>query len=147
LKKLEAAERDGDRIYAVIKATGANQDGRTTAITVPNADLQEELAKKVTRRAGIAPHEITYVEAHGTGTPVGDPLELQAIGRAYGKVEGRTAPLGVGSVKAQLGHTEAASGVASVIKSALAISHRTIAPQGWLEQPNPDIPFDDLNVK
>ncbi|MBF6080331.1 SDR family NAD(P)-dependent oxidoreductase [Nocardia cyriacigeorgica] len=147
LKKLEDAERDGDRIYAVIKATGANQDGRTTAITVPNADLQEELAKKVTRRAGIAPHEITYVEAHGTGTPVGDPLELQAIGRAYGKVEGRTAPLGVGSVKAQLGHTEAASGVASVIKSALAISHRTIAPQGWLEQPNPDIPFDDLNVK
>ncbi|NEW37523.1 SDR family NAD(P)-dependent oxidoreductase [Nocardia cyriacigeorgica] len=147
LKKLEAAERDGDRIYAVIKATGANQDGRTTAITVPNADLQEELAKKVTRRAGLAPHEITYVEAHGTGTPVGDPLELQAIGRAYGKVDGRTGPLGVGSVKAQLGHTEAASGVASIIKSALAIAHRTIAPQGWLDQPNPDIPFDELGLE
>ncbi|MEC3956828.1 SDR family NAD(P)-dependent oxidoreductase [Nocardia sp. CDC153] len=147
LKKLADAERDGDRVYAVIKATGSNQDGRTTAITVPNADMQEELAKAVTRRAGIEPHEVTYVEAHGTGTPVGDPLELRAIGRAYGAVPGRTSPVGVGSVKAQLGHTEAASGIASVIKSALAISHRTIAPQGWLETPNPDIPFDELGIK
>ncbi|GAB4583711.1 type I polyketide synthase [Nocardia sp. IFM 10818] len=146
LKRLADAERDGDRIYAVIKATGSNQDGRTTAITVPNADLQEALARTVTRRAGIAPHEITYVEAHGTGTPIGDPLELQAIGRAYGQVEGRTRPVGVGSAKGQLGHTEAASGIASVIKSALAISKRTIPPQGWLEQPNPDIPFDTLGI-
>ncbi|MFR9750952.1 type I polyketide synthase [Nocardia sp. 004] len=147
LKKLDAAQRDGDRIYAVVKATGSNQDGRTTAITVPNADLQEELAEEVTRRAGIAPDEITYVEAHGTGTPVGDPLELKAIGRAYGTVEGRTTPLGVGSVKTQLGHTEAASGIASVIKSALAIYHRTIAPQCWLGTPNPDIPFEELNLR
>ncbi|MEU1546923.1 SDR family NAD(P)-dependent oxidoreductase [Nocardia sp. NPDC005745] len=147
LKKLADAERDGDRVYAVIKATGSNQDGRTTAITVPNADSQEALAKMVTRRAGIRPHEVTYVEAHGTGTPVGDPLELRAIGRAYGAVEGRSTPLGVGSVKAQLGHTEAASGIASVIKSALAVSKRTIAPQGWLETPNPDIPFDELGLR
>ncbi|MGO4613932.1 SDR family NAD(P)-dependent oxidoreductase [Nocardia sp. 2YAB30] len=147
LKKLADAERDGDRVYAVIKATGSNQDGRTTAITVPNADSQEALAKRVTRRAGIRPHEVTYVEAHGTGTPVGDPLELRAIGRAYGAVEGRTTPLGVGSVKAQLGHTEAASGIASVIKSALAVSKRTIAPQGWLETPNPEIPFDELGIR
>ncbi|MFR9750341.1 type I polyketide synthase [Nocardia sp. 004] len=147
LKKLAAAERDGDRIYAVIKATGSNQDGRTTAITVPNADMQKELAEEVTQRAGIAPHEVTYVEAHGTGTPVGDPLELRAIGHVYGAVEGRTTPLGVGSVKAQLGHTEAASGIASVIKSALAVSKRTIAPQGWLDTPNPDIPFDEWNIR
>ncbi|MFR9750683.1 type I polyketide synthase [Nocardia sp. 004] len=147
LKKLDAAERDGDRIYAVVKATGSNQDGRTTAITVPNAALQEELSREVTRRAGIQPHEVTYVEAHGTGTPVGDPLELKAIGRAYGVVEGRTRPLGVGSVKTQLGHTEAASGIAGVIKSALAISHRTLPPQYWLDTPNPDIPFDELNIR
>ncbi|MFE3755146.1 SDR family NAD(P)-dependent oxidoreductase [Nocardia tengchongensis] len=146
LKRLEDAERAGDRIYAVVKATGSNQDGRTTAITVPNADSQEALAKSVTERAGIAPHEVTYVEAHGTGTPVGDPLELRAIGRAYGQVEGRTEPLGVGSVKGQLGHTEAASGIASVIKSALALTHRTIAPQGWLNEPNPDIPFQELGL-
>ncbi|QLY30523.1 SDR family NAD(P)-dependent oxidoreductase [Nocardia huaxiensis] len=147
LKKLEDAERDGDRVYAVIKATGSNQDGRTSAITVPNADLQEALAKSVTERAGIAPHQVTYVEAHGTGTPVGDPLELRAIGRAYGQVEGRTTPVGVGSVKAQLGHTEAASGIASIIKSALAVSKRTLAPQGWLETPNPEIPFDELGIR
>src|SRR5690606_24421982 len=115
---LADAECDGDRVYAVIKATGSNQDGRTTAITVPNAAAQEQLATSVCARAGIAPHEVTYVEAHGTGTPVGDPLELQAIGRAYGAVDGRTEPLGVGSVKATLGHTEAAAGIASVIKSA-----------------------------
>ncbi|WP_067862352.1 type I polyketide synthase [Nocardia shimofusensis] len=147
LKRLADAERDGDRVYAVIKATGANQDGRTTAITVPNADLQESLARTVTARAGIAPHEVDYVEAHGTGTPVGDPLELRAIGRAYGQAVQRSRPLGVGSVKGQLGHTEAASGIASVIKSALAIAHRTIAPQGWLNEPNPDIPFDELNLR
>ncbi|AYF74232.1 SDR family NAD(P)-dependent oxidoreductase [Nocardia yunnanensis] len=147
LKKLADAERDGDRIYAVVKATGSNQDGRTTAITVPNADMQEALAKAVTARAGVAAHEVTYVEAHGTGTPVGDPLELRAIGRAYGQAAGRTEPLGVGSVKAQLGHTEAASGIASVIKSALALTHRTIAPQGWLHEPNPDIPFEELGLR
>ncbi|WP_067539618.1 type I polyketide synthase [Nocardia crassostreae] len=146
LKPLGDAERDGDRIYAVIKATGSNQDGRTTAITVPNAELQEALAKSVTRRAGIAPHDVTYVEAHGTGTPIGDPLELRAIGRAYGQVEGRARPVGVGSEKGQLGHTEAASGIASVIKSALAISKRIIPPQGWLRQPAPDIPFDALGI-
>ncbi|MCM6778856.1 SDR family NAD(P)-dependent oxidoreductase [Nocardia sp. CDC159] len=147
LKKLADAERDGDRVYAVIKATNSNQDGRTTAITVPNADAQEALAKAVIRRAGIEPHEVTYIEAHGTGTPVGDPLELRAIGHAYGAVPGRTTPVGVGSVKAQLGHTEAASGIASVIKSALAVSKRTIAPQGWIDTPNPDIPFEELGIR
>ena len=147
LKKLADAERDGDRIYAVVKATGSNQDGRTTAITVPNADSQEALAKAVVARSGVPAHEVTYVEAHGTGTPVGDPLELRAIGRAYGAATGRAGAVGVGSVKATLGHTEAASGIASVIKSALAITHRTIAPQGWLDTPNPDIPFEELGIR
>ncbi|MGV9818595.1 SDR family NAD(P)-dependent oxidoreductase [Nocardia xishanensis] len=147
LKPLADAEADGDRVYAVIKATGSNQDGRTTAITVPNAEAQEALAKSVCARAGIAPHEVTYVEAHGTGTPVGDPLELRAIGRAYGAVAGRTAPLSVGSVKATLGHTEAAAGIASVIKSALAISRRTLPPQGWLDDElDPDLALDELRL-
>ncbi|MFF0547064.1 acyltransferase domain-containing protein [Nocardia thailandica] len=147
LKKLADAERDGDRIYAVVKATGANQDGRTTAITVPSAHAQEELARTVLRRSGLAAREVTYVEAHGTGTPVGDPIELRAIGRAYGAPTGRPDRLGVGSLKATLGHTEAASGVAGIIKSALAIRHRTLPPQGWLETPNPDIPFEEWGVR
>ncbi|WP_280500644.1 type I polyketide synthase [Nocardia farcinica] len=146
LKKLDDAVRDGDRIYAVVKATGANQDGRTTAITVPNADSQEALARAVCERAGLAPERISYVEAHGTGTPVGDPIELRALGRVYGAVEGRETTLGVGSLKATLGHTEAASGIAGVIKSALALTHRTLPPQGWLNELNPDIPFADLNL-
>ncbi|TQM33307.1 type I polyketide synthase [Nocardia bhagyanarayanae] len=146
LKKLDDALRDGDRIYAVVKATGSNQDGRTTAITVPNADSQEALARSVCARAGLAPDLISYVEAHGTGTPVGDPIELRALGRVYGAEAGCAESLGVGSLKATLGHTEAASGIASVIKSALAISHRTLPPQGWLDTPNPDIPFDELGL-
>ncbi|MEV6280015.1 SDR family NAD(P)-dependent oxidoreductase [Nocardia sp. NPDC051832] len=146
LKKLDDAVRDGDRIYAVVKATGSNQDGRTTAITVPNAVSQESLAREVCTRAGLSPDAITYVEAHGTGTPVGDPIEIRALGRAYGAVGRRSGTLGVGSLKATLGHTEAASGIASVIKSALAIRHRTIPPQGWLDEANPDIPFADLGL-
>ncbi|MFX0578207.1 type I polyketide synthase [Nocardia nepalensis] len=147
LKKLDDAVRDGDRIYAVVKATGANQDGRTTAITVPNAESQEALARTVCWRAGLTPDSITYVEAHGTGTLVGDPVELRALGRAFGAPAGRANVLGVGSVKATLGHTEAAAGIASVIKAALAIRHRTIPPQGWLDKPNPDIPFDELGLR
>lgn len=146
LKKLDDALRDGDRVYAVVKATGSNQDGRTAAITVPSADSQEALARTVCGRSGLAPEQITYVEAHGTGTPVGDPIELRALGSVYGVPGARGQTLGVGSLKATLGHTEAASGIASVIKSALALHNRTIPPQGWLNEPNPDIPFADLNL-
>ncbi|PXX71337.1 acyl transferase domain-containing protein [Nocardia tenerifensis] len=147
LKRLDDAVRDGDRIYAVVKATGANQDGRTTAITVPSAESQEMLARTALTRAGLTPDAITYVEAHGTGTLVGDPVELRALGRAFGAPAGRTRPLGVGSVKATIGHTEAAAGIASVIKAALAIQHRVIPPQGWLDKPNPDIPLDELGLR
>lgn len=146
LKKLDDAVRDGDRVYAVVKATGSNQDGRTTAITVPNVDSQESLARAVCARSGLAPESITYVEAHGTGTLVGDPVELRALGRVFGAPAGRTESLGVGSVKSTLGHTEAAAGIASVIKAALAIRHRTIPPQGWIDTPNPDIPFGELGL-
>lgn len=146
LKKLDDAVRDGDRIYSVVKATGSNQDGRTTAITVPNVDSQESLARAVCTRSGLAPESITYVEAHGTGTLVGDPVELRALGQVFGAASGRTQSLGVGSVKSTIGHTEAAAGIASVIKAALAIRHRTIPPQGWIDTLNPDIAFDELGL-
>ena len=146
LKKLDDAVRDGDRIYAVVKATGSNQDGRTTAITVPNVDSQESLARTVCARSGLAPESITYLEAHGTGTLVGDPVELRALGKVFGAPAGRTDPVGVGSVKATIGHTEAAAGIAGVIKAAMAIKHRTLPPQGWLEKQNPDIPFEELGL-
>jgi acyl transferase domain-containing protein/NADPH:quinone reductase-like Zn-dependent oxidoreductase len=147
LKPLEAAVRDRDRIYAVVRGSGVNQDGRTLAIPVPNPAAQEALARRVRRLAGIDAHDIRYVEAHGTGTPVGDPLELAALGAVYGAVDGRDEPLPVGSVKNNIGHTEAAAGVAGVIKAALTLHHGVIAPQLRLDNPNPEIAFDELRVR
>ncbi|MBF6170827.1 type I polyketide synthase [Nocardia blacklockiae] len=147
LKPLDAAVRDGDRIYAVVRGSGVNQDGRTLAIPVPNPQAQEQLARRVHTLAGIAPEEIGYVEAHGTGTPVGDPIELTALGHVYGAVAGRTEPLPVGSVKNNIGHTEAAAGVAGVIKAALTVYHGTVAPQVRLDNPNPEIDFEGLRLR
>ena len=147
LKSVDAALRDGDRIYAVIAGSGVNQDGHTPGITVPNGIAQRDLARAVCARAGLNPHEIGYVEAHGTGTALGDPIEVVALGEAYGLAELRTGPLLVGSVKASIGHLEAAAGIASVIKTALALHHRTIPPQSRLDTLNPAIPFDELNIE
>ncbi|MDT7758921.1 MAG: phthiocerol/phenolphthiocerol synthesis type-I polyketide synthase, partial [Mycobacterium sp.] len=137
LKPLADATRDHDRIYAVIKGTGVNQDGRTSAITVPNPDAQMDLIRRVTAESGVRPEQIGYVEAHGTGTAVGDPLEMAAIGETLGRVEGRTTDLVVGSIKNSIGHLEAAAGVAGVIKAALTLHHRQLAPQATLNELNP----------
>lgn len=147
LRPLADAHRNRDRVYAVVRGTGSNQDGRTIAITVPNPVSQENLATRVAREAGIEPAAIGYVEAHGTGTAVGDPLEMEALGNAYGCVDNRTTDLIVGSVKAAIGHTEAAAGIAGVIKTALTLFHRTVIPQAWLEKLNPNIPFDQLRLR
>ncbi|MFG1791005.1 SDR family NAD(P)-dependent oxidoreductase [Nocardia sp. NPDC049149] len=147
VKPLEAAQRAGDRIYAVVRGSGVNQDGRTLAIPVPNPAAQQALARRVQRIAGIEPYQIGYVEAHGTGTAVGDPLEMNALGTVYGAVAGRTDTLPVGSVKNNIGHTEAAAGVAGVIKAALTLHHGTIAPQLRLDNPNPEIHFDELRLR
>ncbi|MGW4717165.1 SDR family NAD(P)-dependent oxidoreductase [Nocardia sp. NPDC004260] len=147
LKPLDIAQRDNDRVYAVIRATGVNQDGRTMAIPVPNPVAQEQLARQVRDDAGVAAHEVNYLEAHGTGTAVGDPIELSALGAVYGAVDGRGEPVPVGSVKNNFGHTEAAAGVASLIKAALTLHHRTVAPQFELITPNPAIEFDELRLR
>ncbi|WP_067899132.1 type I polyketide synthase [Nocardia vaccinii] len=146
LKNLEQAVRDRDRVYAVIRGSGVNQDGRTLALPVPNPDSQFALARRVVEQAGIDPARVGYVEAHGTGTGVGDPLEASALGRAYGMAEGRTRPLRMGSVKNNFGHTEAAAGVAGLIKAALTVREGRVAPQAYLENPNPEIAFDDLGL-
>lgn len=147
LRPLADAVRDGDRIYSVIRGSGVNQDGRTIAIPVPNPVSQRILAERVCAEAGVDPRQVGYVEAHGTGTSVGDPLEIEALGGAYGAATGRDTPLVVGSIKASIGHTEAAAGIASLIKSALSIHHRTIVPQAWLDTLNPAIPFDELAIR
>ena len=147
LKPLADATRDHDRIYAVIRASGVNQDGRTPGITVPNPEAQADLIRRVTAESGLRPDQIGYVEAHGTGTAVGDPLEMAALGKTLGRVEGRITDLVVGSIKNSIGHLEAAAGVASVIKAALTLQRRQLAPQASLSQLNPAIPFAEHRLR
>nr|WP_294553812.1 type I polyketide synthase [uncultured Rhodopila sp.] len=148
LKRLSDAIRDEDPILAVIHATGVNQDGRTNGITVPNGASQEALMREVCAAAGMEPRQIAYVEAHGTGTPVGDPIEAAAIGAVYGAGRsGGNAPCVIGSVKSNIGHLEAASGMAGLMKSILCLLHNAIPPLGTLETPNPAIPFDRLGLR
>ncbi|MDB5771573.1 MAG: zinc-binding dehydrogenase family protein [Burkholderia sp.] len=147
LKPYSAALRDGDDIYALVRGTGTNQDGRTNGITVPNPEAQEALIRTVCNKAKVNPKEIRYIEAHGTGTALGDPLEARAIGAVLGR--GRTSGQAcvVGSVKANIGHLEAASGIAGIIKLALCLKHQAIPPLANLTQPNPNIPFADLGLR
>ncbi|MFD9532280.1 amino acid adenylation domain-containing protein [Streptomyces sp. NPDC060010] len=142
LKLLADAVRDGDPIHAVITETGVNQDGRTNGITVPSADAQTALIEQVCARAGITPGNLQYVEAHGTSTPVGDPVEANALARALAVGREPGAACYVGSVKTNIGHTESAAGIAGLIKTALSLEHRLIAPHINLERINPAIDLD-----
>ena len=145
LKPLSAAQAAGDRIYAVIRATAANQDGRTHGITVPSQAAQESLIRQACLSARISPGAISYVEAHGTGTSVGDPIEAAALGAALR--EGRKKPCLIGSVKTNIGHLEAASGIASLIKVALILKHGAIPPSLHFNTPNPHIDFANLKLR
>jgi acyl transferase domain-containing protein/NADPH:quinone reductase-like Zn-dependent oxidoreductase/acyl carrier protein len=145
LKRLDRAIVDGDRIHAVICSTGVNQDGRTDGMPMPNGAAQKELARRVLAASGVRAGDVGYVEAHGTGTRVGDPIEIDAIGDVYGG--GQRAPLRVGSIKANIGHLEAAAGVVGLVKAALSVSRREIFPQRSFTEPNPEIPFRELNVQ
>ncbi len=146
LKPLDQAIADGDAIQAVILGTGVNADGaRKTGITIPSREGQAELMQRVLEKAGLSSQEVDFIEAHGTGTMVGDPVECAAIGEVYGR--GRKAPLPIGSVKANLGHLEAASGMAGLVKTILALKHRALPPQIHLKTPNPNIDFAGLNLQ
>jgi len=146
LKPLEQALADGDAIQAVILASGVNTDGaRKTGITIPSCEGQAELMRSVLGKSGLAAGDIDFIEAHGTGTMIGDPAETSAIGAVYG--QGRKAPLPIGSVKANIGHMEAASGMGGLIKAVLALKNRALPPAVHLQQPNPKIDFQNLNLE
>src|SRR5690606_27552249 len=117
LKDYDQAVADGNQILAVIAGSAVNTDGRKSGLTVPNVHAQTSLMQQAYERAGIAVTDIDYLEAHGTGTAVGDPIETRAIGAALGQPRGAGNPLPIGSVKSNLGHLEAASGVAGLIKA------------------------------
>ena len=140
LKRLDDALRDGDHVYGVIRASGVNQDGTTPGITAPSASAQERLLRGVYESAGVDPAGIQLVEAHGTGTPLGDPIEFGALCKAFAD-----APPGgcaLGAVKANLGHSQFAAGVAGAIKVLLALEHQALPPAGHFTEPNPAITLE-----
>ncbi len=143
LKLLYDALRDGDPIHGVIIGSGVNQDGRTKGITVPNGDAQERLIRKVCNEAGVNPGSLQYIEAHGTSTPVGDPIEANALGRVLASGRKKGDKCYIGSVKTNIGHTEAAAGVGSLIKTTLALKNRLIPPHINLNTVNPALNLDE----
>ncbi len=138
LKRLPDAVRDHDHIYAVVRETLVNQDGKTVGITVPNGDMQRKLLEGIYQRSQITPQEVSYVEVHGTGTGVGDPIESNVIADFFGKDRGGD-PCVIASVKANIGHLEAASGVASIIKVICSMNEHLIAPHIGMKNLNPQI--------
>ena len=147
LKPLEGAIRDGDHIRAVVRNTGMNQDGRTAGITYPSCEAQIRLMKSVYGQVGLDPSDTAYVEAHGTGTAAGDPVEAEAIAMVFTKDRAPHHPLIVGSVKTNIGHLEAASGMAAIIKAVFALESGIIPPNINFEHPNPNIPLEEWNLK
>lgn len=147
LKPLSQALEDGDPIHAIIRGTGVNQDGHSNGITVPSGDAQQELMRTVYQRAGVSPGEVQYVEAHGTGTPVGDPIEANALGKILSTDRPEGSTCYIGSVKTNIGHTEAAAGIAGLIKAVMAIKHREIPPHLHLINVNPQIKLEELKLK
>ena len=151
LKRLSEAERDGDRILAVVRATAENHGGRAGSLTAPNPTAQAELLRTAYRRSGIDPRTIGFIETHGTGTPLGDPIEIEALTRAFAdltveaEAERGTGPrmdCALGAVKSNIGHLEIAAGVAGVIKTIQQMRHRIIAPSLHCETLNPHIKLD-----
>jgi acyl transferase domain-containing protein/NADPH:quinone reductase-like Zn-dependent oxidoreductase/acyl carrier protein len=147
LKRLSDAERDGDRICAVIPSSAVNQDGASSGLTVPNGGAQQRLIGTALARAGWTGGDVDYLEAHGTGTPLGDPIEVQAAAAAYGTARDADRPLLMGSVKSNIGHTESASGAAGLIKVVLSLQHEILPQSLHFENPSPHIPWDSLPVQ
>ncbi|KAI1485448.1 hypothetical protein F5X96DRAFT_682809 [Biscogniauxia mediterranea] len=142
LKPVSDAIRDGDMIRAVIRSTGTNQDGHTPGLTQPSPEAQERLIRHAYKKANLSFDSTRYVEAHGTGTPVGDPIEMKAIGRVFRAYRSAKEPLFVGSVKANIGHLEGCSGLAGIIKSILILEKGIIPPNALFEKINPDIDIE-----
>lgn len=143
LKRLEDAERDGDRIYAVLKSIGTSSDGRSQSIYAPHAAGQARALRDAYRRAGFGPETVELIEAHGTGTKVGDATEFEALKNVFGETQREGSWCAIGSIKSQIGHTKAAAGVAGLMKAALAIHHRALPPTIKVREPNAKMEIDE----
>jgi acyl transferase domain-containing protein len=144
LKKLADAIADGDRVLAVIRGTAINQDGPSSGLTAPNGPAQVAVIREALADAQVKPADISYVEAHGTGTALGDPIEVQALAEALRGDRPTDRPFMLGSLKTNIGHLEAAAGVASLIKVVLMLQHGEIPPHLHFETPNPLIPWQTI---
>jgi acyl transferase domain-containing protein/SAM-dependent methyltransferase/acyl carrier protein/NADP-dependent 3-hydroxy acid dehydrogenase YdfG len=147
LRRLADARRAGDPILALIRGSAVNQDGRSGGLTVPNGPAQEAVIRAALQQARVRPAEIGYVEAHGTGTSLGDPIEVQALAKVLGEGRAPERPLRIGSVKSNIGHLEAAAGIAGLIKVVLALGHGRLPGQLHYCSPNPIIPWQRLPVQ
>ncbi|MFE6922745.1 polyketide synthase Pks13 [Nocardia sp. NPDC057663] len=147
LKRLADAERDGDHIYAVVKGSAVNNDGRSNGLLAPNPDAQADVLRRAYRDAGIVPSSVDYIEAHGTGTPIGDPIEAEALARVVGRGRDADKPALLGSAKTNFGHLESGAGAASLAKVLMSFQHNVIPPNINYAGPSPYIPFEQANLK
>ncbi|MCP4655796.1 MAG: acyltransferase domain-containing protein, partial [bacterium] len=147
LKRLSAAERDRHRIRAVIRGSAVNHDGPSSGLTVPNGEAQQQLIEAALRASALEADRISYLEGHGTGTPLGDPIELRAAAAALCRGRSREQALVIGSVKTNIGHTEAAAGVAGLIKVVLAMDAGIIPPHLHFAEPSPHVDWQELPIE
>ncbi|MCU0537592.1 MAG: type I polyketide synthase [Hydrococcus sp. Prado102] len=147
LKRLSDAIAAGDNILASICGSAVNQDGRTSGLTVPNGPSQQAVIAQALTNSRIEASQVSYVETHGTGTALGDPIEIGALGEVFGKERPVERSLIVGSVKTNIGHLEAAAGIAGLIKVVLALQHEEIPPNLHFKTPNPNISWGELPIK
>src|SRR6476646_763503 len=147
LKRLGDALRDVNRVLAVVRGSALNQDGRSNGLMAPNPAAQTAVLRAAYANAGVPPHEVDYVETHGTGTLLGDPIEARALGTVLGRGRPENSPLLIGAIKSNLGHLEAAAGIAGFIKAVLAVQRGHIPPNLGFQTPNPHIPFDQMRLK
>jgi acyl transferase domain-containing protein/acyl carrier protein len=147
LERLSSALERGHRIWALIRGSAVNQDGRSNGLTAPNGPSQQAVISAALSRARVAPELVGYVECHGTGTPLGDPIEVQAIGAVFAEGRAPDAPIVLGSLKSNLGHMEGAAGIGGLIKTVLSLRHGRIPKSLHFKEPNPHIPWAELPVK
>ena len=147
LKRLSDAEQNGDSIWAVIRGSAVNQDGASGGLTIPSGPSQQAVINIALAAAGVKPEQVGYIEAHGTGTPLGDPIEMRALAACYGKNRSQDEPIYVATVKTNVGHLEAAAGIAGLIKTALSLHEAELFPHLHFTQPSSHIDWQSWPVK